>query len=215
MPREASGKYPACAREGCTRTTAPGYGGYCPPHAYATGIVNRLVPASDLRALLQNEVDQGVSGYQLAKRSGVNQETVRRILAGKCKRVRKSTATRLMTAVGNTDRRPTWPIQRRLCALRKIGWTVPALAEELGLNKSTILDICQGAVGNVRASTYNAVVDFYDKHSGDLARPEDPRIRLRKWPKPLEWDNIDDPEECPKILRIRPGGSRRFARSEI
>ena len=216
MARVASGKYPTCAREGCDRAVAPGYGGLCPPHAYASGVVNRLSSASTLRVLLLDELERGVTIYSLAKRAGLSETTVRDIARGRTTRVRKATATRLLEAFGNTNKRPAWPVRRRLCALRKIGWSAPELAQELGVNKTTIVDICSGNVSSVYASTYDAIVDFYANHEGDPARPVDPRIAIRRWPRPMDWDDIDNPEECPRVRIVYPKSHhRRFSDSIV
>lgn len=191
-----------CKRGSCPRQAPAGYGGYCAVHAYALGVVRPLVSASALRVQVNRELSRGVTRYALAKRAGLNPMTVRDIASGKSRRVRQSTAERLQGALGDTNSRPAWPIQRRLCALRRLGWSAAALAQELGVQESTVIDICLGNTTMVYASTYEAAVALYDVLQHTMVGDLDRRILRKRWPRPMDWDDIDDPEECPR-LQIR------------
>lgn len=205
-----------CKRDNCPRQAPKGYGGYCAVHAYALGVVRPLISASALRVQVNQELSRGVTRYALAKRAGLNMQTVRDIASGKSRRVRQSTAEKLQAALGDTNSRPAWPIQRRLCALRRLGWSATALAQELGVQESTVVDICLGNTTMVYATTYEAAVALYDVLQYTTVGDVDHRIMKRKWPRPMDWDDIDDPEECPKLqLRHLNGSGTRIVSSVI
>lgn len=193
-----------CKRTSCSRQAPKGYGGYCAVHAYALGVVRPLISASALRVQVNRELDRGVTRYALAKRAGLNTMTVRDIASGKSRRVRQRTAERLQEALGDTNSRPAWPVQRRLCALRRLGWSARALAQELGVQESTVIDICLGNTTSVYASTYEAVVTLYDVLQHTTVGEVDHRIMSKRWPRPMDWDDIDDPAECPRLQLRHP-----------
>lgn len=205
-----------CKRTSCSRQAPKGYGGYCAVHAYALGVVRPLISASALRVQVNRELDRGVTRYALAKRAGLNIMTVRDIASGKSRKVRQSTAERLQEALGDTNSRPAWPVQRRLCALRRLGWSARALAQELGVQESTVIDICLGNTTSVYASTYEAVVALYDVLQHTTVGEVDHRIMSKRWPRPMDWDDIDDPVECPRLQLRHPNRTgTRVVKSDI
>lgn len=93
--------------------------------------------------------------------------------------------------------------QRRLRALRAIGWTWDQLAVELGVSRSVAFQWGVDKPRGVYRETAQTVADAYARLSmqpqtgwvADRARVRAARLG---YAPPLAWDNIDDPREKPQ-----------------
>jgi hypothetical protein len=104
---------------------------------------------------------------------------------------------------------------RRLQALQRLGWSIPAIARVTGLDHRLLY-----AVGlrhqSIRKTTHDAIVSAYEQLSMTKApetttaeRISATRARMRAarngFAPPLAWDDIDDPDEQPSgWLRVQP-----------
>lgn len=204
-----------CRRPGCSKRTAQGYKGFCPTHAYATGAVKRQVDAAGLRGLLQERVAQGWTLTGIAKAAGVSYTTLRDVHNGTTRRVRQATIAKVMNRLNETVSRPVRPAQRRLCALRMIGFRVPELATALGVNRSTVYDICLGKREFIYDHLDERVRALYSQLWDTPATSPDPRITNNGWPRPVDWNNIDDLNERPKVPVVFSDGRTHFIRTTI
>ncbi len=85
---------------------------------------------------------------------------------------------------------------RRLQALAAIGWSVIALADQLGYHRSGVANLQVRRRAQILRSTADRVAEVYERLSMTLG-PADVRTRKRAarlgWAPPLAWDDIDSP----------------------
>lgn len=102
------------------------------------------------------------------------------------------------------NQQPAWPYQRRLQSLRAAGWTVPELARHTQLSHTAILRISDGTAQHLTRQAANAIHAAWESLSHQPVKPAPPSVTANYWPLPLEWDNIDDPDETPTSHRRVP-----------
>lgn len=182
-----------CQRPGCTRNQLAGTG-YCRPHAFTDGHLQHRVDAATIRTHLQACIDQGATCTSIAKQCGVGHHTVSDIVSGKRTKIRAVTARKLAAASPNMAAWvPSWPIRRRLQSLRAAGWEIQPLAQAIGMNKQTIIDLCANQ-DTMDANLAQRIRVFYDHHP-EIIGPPSWQTALTTWPVPMTWDNIDNPDE--------------------
>lgn len=154
-------------------------------HAYG------IVAATPLPLL---EAASGVHRNRLAKLS----------MKGPDARVYRRTRDRILAAAATTTLWTTVGVVRRLQALMRIGWSMRALAAEVGVYESTLQEALRTADTRqfVRSTLASAVVDAYNRLH--LTSPEGrgaSRARAtaaaRGYAPPLAWDDIDNDLEPP------------------
>lgn len=157
-------------------------------HAYG------IVAATPLPLL---EAASGVHRNRLAKLS----------MKGPDARVYRRTRDRILAAAATTTLWTTVGVVRRLQALMRIGWSMRALAAEVGVYESTLQEALRTADTRqfVRSTLAAAVVDAYDRLH--LTSPEGrgaSRARAtaaaRGYAPPLAWDDIDNDPEPPVVV---------------
>lgn len=101
---------------------------------------------------------------------------------------------------------PAWRAERRLQALQRLGWSIPALARHLGVKHQVLYSI--GRQPTVYRSTFERVAALYEELSMTLPPTETMSQRIaaskarnhairRGWAPPLAWDDIDSLGEQP------------------
>lgn len=99
---------------------------------------------------------------------------------------------------------PALGAQRRLQALTACGWTLSAMAEHTGRRYQLFARVLRsprttaGTDRMIRAmyeELWDAAPPADSPERADAARRAQARARARRWPRPLEWDDIDtDPK---------------------
>lgn len=137
--------------------------------------------------------------------SGVHRNRLAKLSTkGPDARVYRRTRDRILAAAATTTLWTTVGVVRRLQALMRIGWSMRALAAEVGVYESTLQEALRTADTRqfVRSTLAAAVVDAYDRLH--LTSPEGrgaSRARAtaatRGYAPPLAWDDIDNDPEPP------------------
>lgn len=188
---------PKCASPKCTNLAHTTYTRYCRKHAYATGELSRRVDAAMARQRLQRIINAGGTITGVSKATGVDRVPLKLLLSGKSKTIQQSTHRKIMSVTtGQTIAYvPAWQITRRIRALRAAGWQMQELVERTGLEKSALTAISAGRRDVIRRSTAIVIRDAYAELAAQPVRPPTPWVARQHWAKPMEWDNIDDPDE--------------------
>ena len=103
---------------------------------------------------------------------------------------------------------PAWRVRRRLEALQALGWSMPVIAEMIGTNFRNLYHVARQE--DVTRARFEQVAAVYDRLSMRLPPAEThlQRISVAKtkghaarngFAPPLAWDDIDDPDERPKV----------------
>lgn len=191
-------------------------------HAY--GRFTTYSPAEPVRQHVRDLMTAGIGLKTIAKRSGVSQGSLWKLVYGKRKadgtqtpshRVKQATADRLLALDPNDTSLLADGAQvdalitrRKLQALVALGWSQAKLADRL--------DQSPGNFGHtlhdnptVLASTERAVAALYDELSMQVPPADEWRAKIararsiryaqeRYWFPPLAWDDIDDPSSEPE-----------------
>jgi hypothetical protein len=195
----------AISRQAKARVTAQHNGTYRLP----------FTDCAPSRQRLELLLSTGLMLGEISRLSGVNHDTLRRILGRRKDRpgvqVSYINERKIMAVRVSLDRlSPTALIaatgtRRRLQALGCLGWHSMALAERVGVRDHTLNALRSGRQQFVRGSTARAVRDVYERLAGTdaAALVGDPskargmvnRSRRERWVSPDRWFevSIDDP----------------------
>lgn len=197
---------PLCARPTCQRLAKTK--GHCQPHAAALGLTHKKVPSTQALKIINTYQQQGASLRDISESTGISMITLGKITNQKAKTTRVSTIERLKANPPTPKRLPLFPTQRRIQALRAIGFTVEEIAKGTGTHAGTLHRFCSTTDLEARTTHDFAtrIARFYEAHHLDEARPEHPRIIHNMWPAPLDWDDIDNPDEVAVSSRHALGG---------
>ena len=193
-----------CARPTCPNVGFSTRGGYCVKHAYIEGGSQKRIPAHHARTIIQKHLDAGHPISRIAEHTGVARNALRSILNGTSKTVRKSTLDKLATADPTPERVPAWRAARRIKSLRAAGHHVTELVAGIGLSNTSMNHIINGTWDTILATTFQRVDDYYRAHELDPARPATPKVIRKGWPLPLDWDDIDNPDDPADTRRDGP-----------
>lgn len=189
-----------CIHSGCVNEGAAHRHHYCRPHWAEQNTARRNGRANWARNLIQQNLDRGIGIKAIAEATNIAERTLRDLVTHRQNYLHDYTAARLAKLPHlhlEPARHPTWQAARRLQALQAAGHSVPEIAKRTGLAERAIHQICAEKYPAVYDATWQAINDDYQAHQLDPARPADPRIKRHNWPKPMDWDNIDDPQEDP------------------
>lgn len=188
---------PTCASPKCTNKAHDHYVLYCNKHAYAKGILNPLVDATMARHHAQRLIDTGVTKHAIAQAAGISDDVMIRLMNGTATRIRRRIHDAIMavTPRESVQHIPTWQLARRIRALRAAGWRTTELVEHTGLSDSTLLKIQHEHWQHVRRRNALRIRDAYAELSTQPVRPPTAWVARQHWAKPMEWDDIDDPDE--------------------
>lgn len=158
-------------------------------------------------AAVQAQLDRGHTIWSLANASGVSHTALYRFMAGADSWgndvMQQSTYDRIVAAPLETATAPAWPLGRRVRALRAAGHPVKELVEGMGLSQHTLTRLSFDQRETVRGEVDRKIRAYYAAHAADPVRPAPPKTAAYEWPKPLDWDDIDDPDEVPMVVRER------------
>lgn len=101
---------------------------------------------------------------------------------------------------------PRFGAQRRLNALRAIGWTLQEVALRLGYHPQGLSAVFHGKHERMTATLFARIADVYEELSGTPGPSERARRDARRagYAPPLAWDDIDDPDEVPVMPEKDP-----------
>lgn len=92
---------------------------------------------------------------------------------------------------------------RRVRALMRIGWPMPAIAREAGIGQGSVHRIAHGKNERVWQTVHDGVAAAFER----LCMTPGPheatarRAAAAGWAAPLAYDDLDDPNEEPKGVR--------------
>lgn len=195
--------------------------GYCRKHAKTENAANTYVPAAPTVARLHALLDAGWSCAAIADTVGISTYAVYNLRDNKQNSVRKTTAqgiARINPRVHTgASWIPAWPIQRRLCALQAAGWSQAQLGTMTGLDQAEISKLTTGRA-HITHRIADAVTTLWDDLAHQpVAGPPTKLAQRRKWVPPMEWDDIDNPDEHhpPLGTRVTPTATERDRASII
>jgi hypothetical protein len=114
-----------------------------------------------------------------------------------------------LAAIGRPATVPKHGLVRRVHALQAIGWTQPQIAAAAGLSIKTLRNpLLRGSTAY--RCTHEAVAEAFERLCMTLPPETTPQQRRdaayartvaarNGWAPPLAWDDIDDPDERPKV----------------
>lgn len=215
----ARGLYTVCTRPGCGG--AHYARGLCRAHHakhLTAGHLSRRVPVAAAEAHIAALTAAGASRPQIAAAAGVSTAAIHKIVRGQ-KYAFSDTVSRILAvqaedivAVGGV-RVPVTGTRRRLQALATLGWSIHDLVAqpEIGTTKQGLRAVRDGDLTQCWAEVARSVESVYrrlwDQRApwSRWASQTERRARREGWALPMEWDDIDDPDEVPSGRRIAVG----------
>lgn len=190
------GPAPTCIRAHCTRLQHPWGKGYCTDHAYAVGAFEQRVDPSPVQEHL--EILPGTP-TAIARAAGVSEATIVGIQRGHYRQVAAKTARRILAVRPEdvkSNRRPTWPLVRRIRALRAVGWTNREVAEQCGgLSTETVSRMIRGEIRYVHSGTDEKIRRGYEEAPKQMRRKPHWQVARGRWVAPYMWEDIDWPDD--------------------
>lgn len=163
------------------------------------------IPAAPVTSHLRRLYAAKMSPQQIASLAGVDVSTVRNHAAGMFPAIRRTTAEKLLAVRAGQHAAEGWMSSigavRRCRALYAIGHGPKAIADahpELQLR--TVEYMVRGTRQHITIAVHNAICEAYKilcqtpGHSDQAKR----RAAAEGWAGPLDWDDIDDPNEQPE-----------------
>lgn len=187
-----------CLHGNCTRKQRRK--GYCYIHYKSLGLAaTRIDPTRAHNHITYLQDTKGMSRNHIAKLAGVSGETISRIANSQATTISQHTEQKILAITkasghpgGHVD---AWPYVRRIQALLAIGYTHRELAEAFNIGYSTIFYYSQGNKAKIRRDIAATIRTLYTELARRPARTPDRIIARRNWAKPLDWDDIDNPDE--------------------
>lgn len=138
----------------------------------------------------------------IAATAGVHRTTVARICDGTYAQVRESTAKKIL-AVGvasrGSERQPAISTARRLRSLQAAGYSQSRLERCTGVDQTTISKLSLGKQRVVTTDIATRVDAVWVRLANRPVMPPTPQAVARRWPVPMAWNDIDDPDEEPGV----------------
>lgn len=163
-----------------------------------------LVPADRARAHVKRLRDEGYAIRFIAYLARVDEQSVSRALSGKHGVVTVETEERIcgvpvrsLWTLWHTEdyphRMPSGPIVRRLRALAADGWTYAEIGEPLNWSRSQIWRYVSRPPEWSMSTLTRRVDEMYHSPAFSVpVRQASAEIARHKWPRPLDWDDIDN-----------------------
>ncbi|BCK58340.1 hypothetical protein NWFMUON74_61120 [Nocardia wallacei] len=173
------------------------------------------VPSGPIADHIEELAGFGLPLSSIARDAGCTPECVESILRRmwKTTRIRQATAIKAVTFHPNERQEIVLAIGavRRLQALHAIGWTWQALsAHTPGISASLLSQMARPGADRIIMSwtAWRTVHDAYEKLSGTpgtQGRAKHARLAAerRKWPAPLDWEDLDIDD--PRVTAVRSG----------
>ena len=170
--------------------------GYCQKHVDILNIHKPKVPAEQAHQRLQEITGRGFTLTEISNKTGISRSTLSHLNNWEGKGLRGDTYEMLskMDRVAGPSR-AVWPIRRRVQALLAAGVKTREISEASGISISIIQRIAFRDKSEVDPATSQALKAAYEKLSGRPIQPVTTSIKYQAWPLPMEWVDIDDPEE--------------------
>lgn len=173
--------------------------GYCRKHARTENAANPYVPAAPTVARLHALLDAGWSCAAIADTIGISTYAVYNLRDNKQNSVRKTTAQGIARinprAHTGATWVPAWPTVRRVRSLQAAGLTQTELAAKTGLTQTEISKISTART-HVTHETAAVIATLWDEIADQpVPGPPTRLAQRRKWSAPMDWDDIDDPDE--------------------
>jgi hypothetical protein len=188
-----------CSHGTCTNRAWRWGKGMCVNHARAVpGHLDRRVDAERVHRHLHACIDQGATPAGIAEGCQVSLTNVIRHCNGEAVTIAQSLAAKLMQATNamSGHKVPTWPTRRRLRSLRAAGWQIKQISEQTGIHRATLSKLSGDNSTHTTPEYAATVAAFFADHL-EVVGPM-PRAALAGgWPLPIDWVNIDDPDEQP------------------
>lgn len=171
-----------------------------------------LIDAAQMQEHLHLLRDWGYGYRRLEAVTSIGQATIRRHLAGRCTRVRSDVAARVLAVRPTVEglapgaQIPARGTQRRLWALRRLGWNSADIARLLGCERESVAELYTRRRVTVR---WHMQIDAVYEELCMVVAPVTP-VRKRVMalaaghPGPLDWDDIDmdpTPPVPPRLTR--------------
>jgi hypothetical protein len=108
------------------------------------------------------------------------------------------------THLGAARTVPSLGCQRRVRALQRLGWSLSAIAQEAGWNSPQALQYVMRSNSIYRESR-DRICEVFERLAMKIPPATSGSIRARNrairngYAPPLAWDDIDDPDERPKL----------------
>lgn len=175
----------------------------------ARGVYRGYVDATAARARVQALIDRGFTATSIGLAAHVSHDTVTRVAAGTARlwqatarALENVTEAQVITATPTNGYVPRLGATRRVRALQRLGWNMPAIADHAGIKLRTVHSIVDPHQGDrtITHGTHDAI----DKAYRALCMTVGPDARTarmgerRGWAAPLAWDDIDNPDEQPQ-----------------
>lgn len=189
-----------CSRPNCQRLAQPKaaqyYQGLCDRHARAAGLIKPRVDVTLAQKELERLYDGGWIHQHIIKATGINNHALIDISRNRVSTTRQSTLDRLKNLPTLSPyQRHAWPLIRRIQSLRGIGITAPELREALGVTQTQLHGFMHKTIKWVPVETDAAIRDYFEQHKMDTPRKVSEKIKYLRLPRPMQWENIDDPNE--------------------
>lgn len=211
-----------CARPTCNRTAAKEahkyYNGLCLTHAYAAGYLKPRVDVAEARKELDRLTQGGWIKEDIYRDFNIDQHIITDIRDSRRAKISQTTLDRLRAIPTlSPHQRLAWPLIRRIQSLRGIGITPKELQQDLGLTKSQIERFMWNTIKYVSVELDGKIRAYFERHKLDDPRSVSAQVEALRLPRPMQWENIDDPnEEWPRGPRSKKGdGSPRITASPL
>lgn len=203
-----------CMKKGCRTCREREYA----RRVYRLRAYGQWDPHGDLElvvAHLEHLRTRRVGIKHVADMTGLSRSTVYRIRSGGNKRISKRVAE-LILAVQPSDTLRVDPLgtSRRIHALMAIGWSTYAIAERIGCTQAQVWEMAKRRHW-VTARRAEDIANLY----ADLCMTPGPStitrsraVRAGHVP-PLGWDDIDNPDEQPKMVKVSDTADRTAVRA--
>lgn len=193
---------PICVRPNCTRAQ-PGYDSYdglCFRHAKAAGIAHHYVPWEKVNTELERILSGGWTLNAIEEDHGIFAYTLRDIKYHRRDHFRHSTYQTLKEIPTLSPyRRPAWPLRRRVNAMRAIGIPFSEMAREMGADAIRVQHLSYERAQWAPIYLDKKIRAYYTQHALDPIRNVDRATARLALPKPFDWNDIDDPNETPRV----------------
>ena len=163
-----------------------------------------LIPVEEVLPHLKTLRASGMSQTQIARQAGISQAAISYITTGRAKTVQADKARRILAVQprrfdGNSER-PAIGSIRRIRALYSLGHSRADIAALSGLCVASISLLAEGRWKVIDNEAAVGIAKAYRQLAHQRGRnwKNERRAAAEGWHGPLDWDDIDDPNEQPE-----------------
>ncbi|WP_146183409.1 hypothetical protein [Corynebacterium liangguodongii] len=156
--------------------------------------------AEDTRKALTRLYEDGWTQQQVENAAGVNTRTQRLIVNHRQDTVRHTTHAKVLSLIGKHPqgggKTIAWPSTRRIQSLQAAGHSGRALAAMLEMSPEFISRLSLGRQDTITTVAADRIRELWDNlATKPVAGPPTATAKRLGWATPLDWDNIDNPDE--------------------